>query len=93
MWFWRWVGFEVMGCRDGHEAHTVDRRNPANQLIWRICHHFSWGLISNRWLAGFLPSTVVVVYITTFWGFPIEGGMSLFPNKTATFDICKSSSS
>ena len=40
-------------------GNTVDGRNPANQLIWRI-YHFLQGLsISSG--AGFLPSTVVLM--------------------------------
>ena len=35
------------------EPHTVDGRNPANQLIWRIYHYFQ-GFRHPRWLAGFL---------------------------------------
>ena len=37
--------------------NTVDGRNPANLLIWRI-YHYVQGFIHVRWLAGFLPSTV-----------------------------------
>ena len=33
--------------------HTVDGRNPANQLIGRLSHYLR-GFIHSRWLAGFL---------------------------------------
>ena len=41
---------------------TVDGRNPANQLTWRI-YHYLRGLVHRRWLFGISePSTVWVTW-------------------------------
>jgi len=43
---------------------TVDGRNPANQLIGSLSHYLQ-GFIYARWLARFLPSTVVTNGVMT----------------------------
>ena len=39
-----------------------DSRNPANQLIWELSHYLQ-GFIHPRWLAGFVPSTVLLTIV------------------------------
>ena len=39
--------------------NSVDGRNPANQLIWRISHYLQ-GFIHPKWFARFLSSTVSI---------------------------------
>ena len=40
---------------------SVDGRNPANQLIWRISRHLQGFMHPNGGCLGFLPSTVVTL--------------------------------
>ena len=40
------------------KVYTVDGRNPANQLIWRIYHYLQGFIYLPGGCLGFLPSTV-----------------------------------
>ena len=43
----------------GVVSDTVDGRDPANHLVDSLSHYLQ-GFRHTRWLAGFLPSTVVM---------------------------------